>query len=79
MTREERAMAVLQERWTTAGKVWNEDAVKAMIQFADAEAAAMRERAAGVVDQHCDVWGLGYRSMTDTISAAIRALPTTEK
>ena len=32
------------------------------------------EEAAKVVDDHAEAWGLAYKSMTDTLSQAIRAI-----
>ncbi len=40
------------------------------------EGEAMREAAAKIVDEHGQTWGLAYRSMTDTLSKAIRAIPS---
>lgn len=47
--------------------------------FAAHREAAYRaglEAGAKVADEHGDAWGLSYRSMTDAIATAIRALAT---
>jgi hypothetical protein len=90
MTREERAREALADHcgvplpWMQGYiQVQQDDVLAAMLQFADAEAAAMRERAAGVADNHV---AMGYMSGRerdychqhgDEIAELIRALPAT--
>lgn len=94
MTREERAQRWLADYFDRHGKHGGADelrdgrmitmtsitAVNAMLAFADAEAAAMRERAAGVAKAYGhDVagWNSAEQNAAEKIEARIRALPAT--
>lgn len=88
MTREDRARELLTaagfpENASTRAAVNYETVIAHMVAFADAEAAAMRERAAEVADNHV---AMGYMSGRerdychqhgDEIAELIRALPAT--
>ena len=58
-------------------------AAYALIQSAIAAAYArgeadMQKRAAGVIEEHAVAWGTAYKSMTDTLTAAILNLEKTD-
>lgn len=99
MTREERAREVLAKQhngempFYVAPDFMPSWAIRAMLLFADAEAAAMRERAAGVCeakmaefadaenagnDEAEEAWHSGMAHAASVLATAIRALPTAE-
>lgn len=77
MTREEEAKAVLTKHFADTSR----RSINAMLEYgqqrADAEAAAMRERAAGVCDQAHEDAADGSPIWATDLAAAIRALPAT--
>jgi len=81
VTREEEAKAVLALHLDLAGETLS-DIIAAMLAFADAEAAAMRERAAMCAE---DTWAANHtpeqwknpNALCDFIAANIRSLPAT--
>lgn len=91
MTREERAKAAILRLTEANGdgiqSFTFDDLLREFIAFADAEAAAMRERAAGVaqgeaddirrVHQAHDTWQGGRIAMAEYIASHIRSLPAT--
>lgn len=88
MTREERARAELQAVRIEAGTVWADDAVRAMLRFADIEVASMQERAANEADRAAGVLrayaraNTHYGTSADTcqqLAMNIRALPIGEQ
>lgn len=97
MTREERAretvaQAMASKHWAGLvregkdddwGVIKSREAIAACLAFADAEAAAMRERAAGVCDAYAEPTDTpndftdGFENAARKLARRIRALPAT--
>lgn len=86
MTREDRALDLLRDHIPPAAKLLQIGSpggecwiLEVVLAFADAEAAAMRERAAEIADGEAGRWGDNpcADSAARVIAANIRALPAT--